>query len=117
MSTIDVEEVPDRDPAESVPLKGVNRALQVLEYVAAYPGRATDIADSLNISWATLHRTLQQLEQGGFVRKDSDTNRYSVGPRMWFIGSTYVASHPVLEPARPYLKAAAKNASTVNCCA
>ncbi len=98
-------------PTTQVPLKGVNRALQVLEHVAANPGRATDIAESLDISWATLHRTLQQLEQGGFLRKNTETNRYSVGPRMWFIGSTYVANHPVLEPARPYLKAAAKAAT------
>ena len=95
--------------AAPVRLKGVNRALQVLDYLAENPGRATDIAEELEISWATLHRTLQQLEQGGFLQKDAQTNRYSVGPRMWFIGSTYVANHPVLEAARSYLKAAVRN--------
>lgn len=90
------------------PLKGVNRALQVLEYIAVHKGRAIDIAEGLDISWATLHRTLQQLEQGGFLQRNPDTNQYSVGPRMWFIGSTYVADHTVLEIARPYLERAAK---------
>lgn len=90
------------------PLKGVNRALQVLEYIAVHKGRAIDIAEGLDISWATLHRTLQQLEQGGFLQRNPDTNQYSVGPRMWFIGSTYVADHTVLEIARPSLERAAK---------
>lgn len=89
-------------------LKGVNRALQVLEYIAVHKGRAIDIADGLDISWATLHRTLQELEQGGFLQRDPDSNQYSVGPRMWFIGSTYVADHTVLELARPYLERAAR---------
>lgn len=92
----------------SIPLKGVNRALQVLEYIAVHKGRAIDIAEGLDISWATLHRTLQQLEQGGFLQRDPDTNQYSVGPRMWFIGSTYVADHTALEIARPLLERAAK---------
>ncbi len=92
----------------STPLKGVNRALQVLEYVAVHKGRAIDISEGLDLPWATLHRTLQQLEQGGFLQKNPDTNQYSVGSRMWFIGSTYVADHAALEIARPYLERAAK---------
>lgn len=94
--------------SKSKPLKGVNRALQVLEYIAVNKGRAIDIAEGLDISWATLHRTLQQLEKGGFLQKNAETNQYSVGPRMWFIGSTYVADHSVLETARPYLERAAE---------
>jgi len=90
------------------PLKGVNRALQVLEYIAVHKGRAIDISEGLDISWATLHRTLQQLEKGGFLQKNPDTNQYSVGSRMWFIGSTYVADHTSLEAARPYLERAAE---------
>lgn len=87
-------------------LKGVRRALHVLEYIATHPGRATDIAEGLGLSWATLHRTLQQLEEGGFLQRDSGSNRYSIGPRMYFIGSTYIASHRVVELAKPYLDAA-----------
>ncbi len=98
----------DLPVSSSTPLKGVNRALQVLEYVAVHKGRAIDISEGLDLSWATLHRTLQQLEQGGFLQKNPDTNQYSVGSRMWFIGSTYVADHAALEIARPYLERAAK---------
>ncbi|MBT5675137.1 MAG: IclR family transcriptional regulator [Rhodospirillaceae bacterium] len=94
----------DKAPA----LKGVRRSLQVLEYIALNPGRATDVAEGLNVSWATLHRTLSELEQGGFIARDADSNRYSIGPRMWFIGTAYLAEHKMLEAARPYLDAAAE---------
>jgi DNA-binding IclR family transcriptional regulator len=89
-------------------LKVVRRALEVLEYLAVNPGRATDVAQGLKLSWTTVHRTLSQLEQGGFLKRDRDTNRYAIGPRMWFIGTGYLASHPVLEAAQPYLEAAAE---------
>jgi DNA-binding IclR family transcriptional regulator len=84
-------------------LKGVRRALHVLEYIATHPGRATDIAEGLGLSWATLHRTLQQLEAGGFLQRENASNRYSIGPRMYFIGATYIANHRVVELAKPYL--------------
>ena len=89
-------------------LKGVRRSLQVLEYLALNPGRATDVAEGLKGSWATLQRTLSELEQGGFISRDPDTNRYSIGARMWFIGTSYLAEHKVLEASRPYLDAAAE---------
>jgi len=96
-------------PGDQTALKGVRRALQVLEHVAIHPGRATDLADALDLSWATLHRTLSQLEKGGFLQRDRESNRYSIGPRMWFIGATYIANHRVLELAKPYLAKALKS--------
>ncbi len=101
---------PKAEADEPAPaLKGVRRALEVLEYVAVHPGRAIDIADGLGLSWATLHRTLSQLEQGGLLQRARDSNRYSIGPRMWLIGTAYLANHPVLEVAQPYLETAAGN--------
>lgn len=97
----------DTGPAV-VTLKGVDRALHVLEYIAIHPGRATDISEALGLPWATLHRTLQQLEKGGFLRKEQDSNRYIIGPRMWFIGATYLANHRVIETAGQFLKEASK---------
>lgn len=88
-------------------LKVVHRALEVLEYLAVHPGRAIDVAQGLGLSWTTVHRTLAQLEQGGFLQRERDTNRYTIGPRMWFIGTGYLANHGVLEAAQPYLEAAA----------
>jgi DNA-binding IclR family transcriptional regulator len=89
-------------------LKVVHRALEVLEYLAVNPGRAIDVAQGLGLSWTTVHRTLAQLEAGGFLQRERDTNRYTIGPRMWFIGTAYLANHGVLEAAQPYLEAAAE---------
>ena len=87
-------------------LKGVRRAFDVLEHIAASPGRATDIAAALGVSWATLHRTLNQLEADGFLARDPDTLRYTIGARLWYVGTAYLSDHPILEVARPYLEAA-----------
>ena len=93
------------DDDRGVPaLKSVRRALEVLEHLAIHQGRATDVAEALGVSWTTLHRTLSQLEQDGFLARDPDTNRYGIGPRMWFIGTSYLANHPVVEVAQPYLE-------------
>ena len=95
----------DGDEERGAPaLKGVRRALEVLEHLAIHQGRATDVAAALGVSWTTLHRTLSQLEQDGFLARDRDTNRYGIGPRMWFIGTSYLTHHPVVEVAQPYLE-------------
>jgi len=89
-------------------LKGVDRALHVLEYIASHPGRAKEISEALELPWATLFRTLQQLERGGFLRKDLESNCYFIGPRMWSIGATYLANHRIIDVAVPFLKNASK---------
>jgi DNA-binding IclR family transcriptional regulator len=87
-------------------LKGVRRAFDVLEYIANRPGRATDIAAGLGVSWATLHRTLNQLEADGFLARDPQTLRYTIGARLWYVGTAYLSDHPILGVARPYLEVA-----------
>ncbi|MBA3520438.1 MAG: IclR family transcriptional regulator, partial [Rhizobiales bacterium] len=57
----------------------------------------------LNLPWATVHRTMIQLEKAQFLRRDPETNRYEIGPRLWYIGSAYLANHRVLKAATPYL--------------
>ncbi len=84
-------------------LKGITRALDVLSHIAVNPGRASEIADRMGVAWATMHRTLSQLEKGGFLRRDPDTNRYVIGQKMWMIGSAYMANHPTFNKALPYL--------------
>jgi DNA-binding IclR family transcriptional regulator len=84
-------------------LKGITRALDVLAHIAVSPGRASEIADRMGVAWATMHRTLSQLEKGGFLRREPDTNRYVIGQKMWMIGSAYIANHPTFNQALPYL--------------
>lgn len=83
--------------------RGLRRALTVLEHLAISPGRAVDVTREMGLPWATAYRTLSQLEDAGFLKRDKDTNRYEIGHRMWFIGTAYVANHRVLRTAMPYL--------------
>ena len=79
------------------------RSFAVLEYLAGSPGRVVDVTRGLNLPWATVHRTIIQLEKAQFLRRDPETNRYEIGPRLWYIGSAYLANHRVLKAAMPYL--------------
>ena len=83
--------------------RGLRRALTVLEHVAVTPGRAVDITRDMALPWATAYRTLSQLVDAGFLKRDPKTNFYEIGQRMWMIGTAYVANHRVLRTAMPYL--------------
>lgn len=86
-------------------LQGVSRALRVLELLARSPMRASDAAAELEMSWATLYRTLSQLEDDGFIMRDA-ANVYRTGPRTWLLGSTYLVGHRLLDLGVPLLKQA-----------
>lgn len=85
------------------PLRGMARSFAVLDFLATSPGRVVDVTRSLNLPWATVHRTLIQLEKAQFLRRDPESNRYEIGPRLWHIGSAYLANHRALKAATPYL--------------
>lgn len=89
--------------AKAPPLRGMARSFAVLEFLAASPGRVVDVTRGLGLPWATVHRTIIQLEKAGFLRRDDKTSQYQIGPRLWHIGSSYLANHRVLKAAMPYL--------------
>jgi DNA-binding IclR family transcriptional regulator len=89
--------------AKTPPLRGMARSFAVLEYLAVNPGRVVDVTRGLGLPWATVHRTVIQLEKAGFLHRDEHTNQYQIGSRLWHIGSSYLASHRVLRAAMPYL--------------
>ena len=89
--------------ADASPLRGMARSFAVLEYLAATPSRVVDVTRALGLPWATVHRTIIQLEKARFLRRDPETNRYEIGPRLWFVGSAYLAGNRVLKAAMPYL--------------
>lgn len=89
------------DPATAGPaLQGVSRALKVLDLIAQLPLRTSDLADELGISWATLQRTVAQLEADGFVYRD-ERGVFHIGRKTWLLGSTYLVGHRLLELAVP----------------
>jgi DNA-binding IclR family transcriptional regulator len=89
--------------AMAAPLRGMARSFAVLEFLAASPGRVVDVTRGLGLPWATVHRTIIQLEKAEFLQRDDKTSQYQIGPRLWHIGSSYLANHRVLRAAMPYL--------------
>jgi DNA-binding IclR family transcriptional regulator len=81
----------------------MSRSYAVLDYLAASPSRVVDVTRALNLPWATVHRTIVQLEKAQFLKRNPDSNRYEIGPRLWYIGSAYLANHRVLKAAMSYL--------------
>ena len=48
------------------------RSFAILEYLAASPGRVVDVTRALGLPWATVHRTIIQLEKAQFLRRDPE---------------------------------------------
>lgn len=95
-----------RSKAAPVPtLQGVERALRVLDVLATRPMRTSDLADEFGISWATLQRTLAQLESAEYIERD-ELGLFRIGKKAWLVGSTYLVGHRLLELAIPVLSQA-----------
>ena len=95
--------VPPNKPNGHANLRGMARAFAIIGCLAARPGRIIDVTNELGLPWATVHRTITQLTKANFLRRDPETNRYEIGPALWYAGTAYVANHRVLRAAMPYL--------------
>lgn len=82
---------------------GLDRTFAVLELLARQPCRVIDITRFLNLPWATVHRTIKKLENAKFIVRDYKTNRYEVGARLWFVGSSYLVNNKALSHSRQFL--------------
>ncbi|WP_372594512.1 IclR family transcriptional regulator, partial [Actinotalea sp.] len=76
-----------RDPAPvgsaASPVESVDRALLVLQALAASGGHGTGLADlaaGLGLNKSTVHRTLAALRYRGFATQDPATGTYLLGP-------------------------------------
>jgi DNA-binding IclR family transcriptional regulator len=88
-------------------MQGLERSLMILERLSEQPMRPKDLAESLGLKWTTAYRTLSFLRSKGFLVRDERTGIYSVGPRLFYVGSSYLANVPVVQAARGYLRLAA----------
>ena len=91
------------NPARNKHLTGMERAFAILEIIAANPSRVIDVTNELELPWATVHRTIKKLETAQFIARDAETAKYEIGPRMWHIGSAYLANNKAMNSAIAYL--------------
>jgi DNA-binding IclR family transcriptional regulator len=87
-------------------MESADRVLRVLEVFGPAERELTlsEIADRMQLPKSSVHRLLATLAARQYVERDSQTHRYSLGIRLFEIGSNVIhgrglhaAAHPVLE--------------------
>ena len=81
-------------------------ALRMIEQLAfsGSPGRVTELAKVLGTSKNRIHRHLQTLVDLGYVVRDVDTQRYSIGIRLVQLGSAVANQYDLLNVSRPIMQ-------------
>jgi IclR family acetate operon transcriptional repressor len=85
-------------------IAGIERALDALSLFAESTSPSlgvTEIAMALGLSKAVVHRILASFRAKGFVELDETTRRYSLGPKIAFLGLTYLDRIDIVCVARP----------------
>jgi DNA-binding IclR family transcriptional regulator len=95
-------------PRRYAALQGVGRAMVILEALARQPMRAKDLAETLGLKWTTAHRTLTYFEEQGYLERNPATGEYSIGARVYALGTTYLVRHQFAHASGPHLRAAAE---------
>jgi len=93
------------------------RALRLLEFIALSDTRpgVPDLSEALGFSRTTVQRLLRTMESRGFVARDPETHKYSLGIRAIQVGLSGVSRLAVLDAARPHMEALARSSGeTVN---
>ena len=87
-------------------IQSVDRALEIMIYLYHADGEAsvTKIAADLGAYKSTIYRTLMTLENRGFVQKNPETERYSLGSRLFVLGKGVENRMGLLETVRPYAR-------------
>jgi DNA-binding IclR family transcriptional regulator len=87
-----------------------NRALAVLNYFTANPNRAftlSELSSALSVSMASLSAVLRSLTDAGYLVRHPRHKTYQLGPSLIAVGNAASAQHPVVELARPEMRALA----------
>lgn len=101
------------DGEVSPTLRGLQRAVDVLEALAYEPMRPSELCRRLDLPWTSVYRLVSQLVAQRFVEKEPDSGRYRVGQACWLVGSAYTVHHPVLDVGRPSVELLASNVDAV----
>lgn len=88
------------------PLSSVNNALRILNSftIEDREKRVTDLAIELDIGKSTVSRLLNTLLKEGYVKKDSQTQKYSLGTKILSLYSSLMATMDIIKEAKPILE-------------
>ena len=93
-------------PNPSYTLRTLRKGLAVLEALAdgETTPSLTELSARLEESPTVVFRILKTLEQHGYVEQDPESKRYSLGLRIWEIGSRALSRIGLIEAVRPTLE-------------
>ncbi len=87
-------------------VRSVERALDILDSFS--PGRLelslTDISKHINLAMSTTARLVTTLEKRGYLWRNGDTQRYTLGPRLSEVGALGFASVDIRNLALPFMR-------------
>lgn len=94
-------------------LSSVDNALKILECftIDETEKRVTQIALELNLAKSTVSRLLKTLLNKGYVKKNSETQKYSLGTKVLTLYSSLMSNLEVVKEAHPILQELAKETS------
>lgn len=92
--------------APNYTLQTLRKGLELLEALEQSPRdlTLTELTRRLQESPTIVFRLLRTLEQGGYVQRDPQSKRYSLGLRVWELGRKAVSRLGLTELARPAVK-------------
>ena len=79
------------------------RAADVLNFLAAHPGESfsySQIAQRLGINLASTHNLLIALSECGYLKRNPEDRRFSLGPALVAIGDAALRGHRAIEETR-----------------
>ncbi|MDH4135947.1 MAG: IclR family transcriptional regulator [Anaerolineae bacterium] len=84
----------------------VRRAITILEHLAEAqePKELTAVSHDLAMNKSTVYRFLSTLAKAGYVRQESDTGRYALGPRVAWLAAKFLETVDIRQLARPILE-------------
>ncbi len=86
----------------------VERAVAVLNYLAAHPGERfslSEVARDLSLNKATLHAILGALTDAGYLSRDPEQKSYTLGPALVALGNAALGTFSAADYALPEMQA------------
>ncbi|HUV28479.1 MAG TPA: IclR family transcriptional regulator, partial [Anaerolineales bacterium] len=95
----------DKDHGLPILNKSVAKSFAILEFLANAdsPQELVSISNALKMNKSTTYRFLTTLESLGYVVKDPENNRYSLGSKIVWLASKFLKAIDLLTIARPVL--------------
>ncbi|MGE5632594.1 MAG: IclR family transcriptional regulator [Caulobacteraceae bacterium] len=92
---------------EESSVQAVSRSLSILEELAKEQKGCgvTQLATATGLHKSTVHRLLSTLMSKGYVSKDTNTDRYCLGMKILYLGSSILDRMDVRLVAKPYIEA------------